>query len=173
MEETIALIEQIIAEHKSLRQRVQILEQTANDTEAMAGLDKTRDTFVPGRFDQQQGLKDLQEMLINIDHGLAEHFNREETALLAAFERHGDSELAEQLRSLLLEHEDLRNRFKRSQEHVNELARNTQSRHLWEASANDMRAHLSHTRELLEAHAETEQELLHNLRQRLKQVQQS
>jgi len=173
MEETISLIEQIIAEHKSLRRRVQILEQAANDVEAIAGLDKTRDAFVPGRFDQHRGLKDLQEMLINIDRGLAEHFNREETALLAAFEKYGDRELAEQLRSLLLEHEDLRNRFTRSQEHANELASHTLSRHLWEASANDMRAHLSHTRKLLEAHAEIEQELLHTLRQRLKREQQS
>jgi len=167
MEEALALIEKIIEEHKSIMQGVQSLEQAASDAEAMVGLDKGKETFMPGRFGQEQGLQKLQKALEAIDRGLRAHFNREETALLTVFEKHGNKELASALRSLLLEHEDLRNRLAHSKKHVAELVSGGLSRHLWEASAHDMRAHISHTRKLLEAHAEIEQELFHKLRTEL------
>ena len=167
MEEALALIEKIIEEHKSIMQGVQSLEQVASDAEAMVGLDKGKETFMPGRFGQEQGLQKLQKTLEAIDQGLRAHFSREETALLTVFEKHGNKELASALRSLLLEHEDLRNRLAHSKKHVAELVSGGLSRHLWEASAHDMRAHISHTRKLLEAHAEIEEELFHKLRTEL------
>ena len=167
MEETLALIEKIVEEHKSIMQGVQTLEQAASDTEAIVGLEKAKETFMPGRLEQEQGLKKLQASLEVIDQGLRAHFNREETALLSVFEKHGNKELASALRSLLLEHEDLRNRLAHSKKHVAELVSGGLSRHLWEASAHDMRAHISHTRKLLEAHAEIEEELFHKLRTEL------
>jgi len=167
MEEALALIEEIIEEHKSIMQGAQTLEQVASDAEAMVGLEKAKETFMPGRFEQEQGLKKLQASLEAIDQGLRAHFNREETGLLVVFEKHGNKELASALRSLLLEHEDLRNRLAHSKKHVAELVSGGLSRHLWEASAHDMRAHISHTRKLLEAHAEIEQELFHRLRTEL------
>jgi hypothetical protein len=72
------------------------------------------------------------------------------------------------LHSIFLEHIDLRSRLVHSQKHVAELASGSMARHHWEASAHDMRAYISHTRKLLEAHAEIEQELLQELRDRLK-----
>ena len=72
------------------------------------------------------------------------------------------------LNSLLLEHEDLRNRLVHAKEHVTELISGGLARHQWEASANDMRAHLSHTRKLLEAHAAIEHELFVSMREHLK-----
>ena len=167
MEEALALIEEIIEEHKSIMQGAQTLEQTASDAEAMVGLEKAKETFMPGRFEQEQGLKKLQASLEAIDQGLRAHFNREETGLLDVFEKHGNKELASALRSLLLEHEDLRNRLAHSKKHVAELVSGGLSRQVWEASAHDMRAHISHTRKLLEAHAEIEQELFHRLRTEL------
>ena len=167
MEEALALIEEIIEEHKSIMQGAQTLEQTASDAEAMVGLEKAKETFMPGRFEQEQGLKKLQASLEAIDQRLRAHFNREETGLLDVFEKHGNKELASALRSLLLEHEDLRNRLAHSKKHVAELVSGGLSRQVWEASAHDMRAHISHTRKLLEAHAEIEQELFHRLRTEL------
>jgi len=167
MEEALALIEKIIEEHKMIKQGAQNLEQAANDAEAIADLEKAKDAFMPGRLGQGGGLRKLQEMLETIDKGLQAHFDREETGLVAAFEKHGSKELVSALRSLLLEHEDLRNRLAHSKEHIAELITGGLSRHLWEASAHDMRAHISHTRKLLEAHAEIEQELLHKLRAQL------
>ena len=169
MEEALALIEKIIEEHKIIMQRVQTLERVASDAEAVIGFEKARDAFMPGRFEQELGLQELQESLETIDKGLRGHFKREETGLLTAFERHGNKELASALHSLLLEHEDLRDRLAHSKKHVAELIGGGLSRHLWEASAHDMRAHISHTRKLLEAHALIEEELLHKLRDQLRE----
>ena len=60
MEEALALINKIIDEHKVIIGRVQSLEQAANDASVLVGLEKARDTFVPGRLDQKQGLQKLQ-----------------------------------------------------------------------------------------------------------------
>lgn len=166
MEEALALIDKIIEEHKTIIRRVQTLEQVANDAEAIAGFEKAKEAFMPGRFDQKQGLQKLQELLETTEQGLQAHFNREETALLSAFEKHGNKNLASDFRSLLLEHEDLKNRFVHSRKHLAELT-GGMSRHVWEASAYDMRAYISHTRKLLEAHAEIEQKLLQTLRRQL------
>ena len=167
MEEALVLIEKVIEEHKSIMQGVQTLEQAASDAEAIVDLEKAKETFMPGRFEQEKGLQKLQESLEAIDRGLRAHFDREETGLMDVFEKHGNKELASALRSLLLEHEDLRNRLAHSKKHIAELVSGGLSRHLWEASAHDMRAHISHTRKLLEAHAEIEQELFHKLRTEL------
>jgi len=172
MKEALALIKKIIEEHKIIIRGVQTLEQVANDAEAIEGMEKAKEAFIPGRFEQKRGLQKLQEMLQTTEQGLQAHFNREETALLTAFEKHGDKELASDLHSLLLEHEDLRNRFAHAKQHVAELTSGGLSRHLWEASAHDMRAHISHTRKLLEAHAEIEQRLLQRLRSKLVEKEQ-
>lgn len=166
-EEAIALIDQIIEEHKAIFQRVQTLEQVANDAQAMLGLEKAKEVFMPGRLEEKESLQKMEELLETTDQGLRAHFDREETRLLTAFEKYGDKKLVSALRSLLLEHEDLRNRFSHSREHVAELISGESSRHMWGASAHDMRAHISHTRKLLEAHARTELELLRILRSEL------
>ena len=121
--EVLALIEKIIEEHKLITQRVQTLEQVANDAEAIVDLEKAKDAFMPGRVENKQGLKNLEELLEVIDQGIQAHFNREEAGLLTAFEEYGDKELSSSLSSLLLEHEDLRNRLSHSKKHVAELSR--------------------------------------------------
>ena len=122
---------------------------------------------MPGRFDQATELKKVEELVNQIDQGLQAHFDREETALLVAFEEQGDKELASAFRSLLLEHNDLRNRLTHTKNHLAQLASGELSRHHWEATAHDIRAHISHTRRLLEAHAEVEQELFLSLHEKL------
>ena len=168
MEEALAVIEQIIDEHKVISQRFQAAEQIANDAEALAGFDKAKEAFMPGRLAQQPGLQELQASLAKIEQGLHRHFHLEETSLPGVVGKYGDEEVKSDLRSLLLEHKDLINRIAHSKKHVAELVEGNLSRHLWEASAHDMRAYITHTRKLLEAHAEIEQELLHKLLNRLK-----
>ena len=167
MDETLALIDKIIAEHRVVFKGFQNLEEILNDFDAISGMEKAKEAFMPGRLDQKESLKKLQESLETIDQGLQAHFNREETALLAAFEKHGDRKLVSALNALILQHEDLRNRFAHSKKHVAELLGGGLARHKWEASAHDMRAHISHTRKLLEAHAAGEQPLLVELRRQL------
>ena len=167
MTEALALVEKIIEEHQQITRGFQTLEQVANDTSAMRGLEAGSEVFMPGRFDQGQGLQKLAESLETIEQGLQAHFNREETSLPTAVETYGTEELVSALRSLLQAHENLRNRLVHSKKSVAELTGGGLSRHVWEASAHDMRAYLSHTRKLLEAHAMDEQKLLHKLRDRL------
>ena len=166
--EVLSLIKKIIVEHKATAERGQTLEQVANDVEALSGLEKAKEAFVPGRFDQKQGLQKLQELLESIDRGLQAHFNREETALLTAFEQYGDRKLVSALHSLLLEHEELKHRFVYSRNHVTELISGELSRHVWEASAHDIRAYISHTLKLLGAHAGREEKLLLTLQEQLR-----
>ena len=125
------------------------------------------ETFVPGRLDQKKSLEKLEDMVQTMGDWLEKHFNREETALLKAIEKHGDSKFLTALNSLLLEHADLKNRMTHTRSHVAELAGGGMAAHQWAASAGDMRAHMNHTRKLLEAHAGIENELFHELRQHL------
>jgi iron-sulfur cluster repair protein YtfE (RIC family) len=168
MENDLAVIEKVIAEHKTIRQRVHKLEQVANDTEAMAGFEEAKEAFMPGRLDQKQGLSELKDTLGAIEEGLQKHFHFEEISLPTVVDRHGDEELKSSLQSILLEHADLRNRLNHSKNHAAELASGNMARHRWEAAAHDMRAYISHTRKLLETHAGIEQTLLQELRKRLK-----
>ena len=167
MKAAITLIEQVIEEHKTVFQRLKTLEQVADDAEALKGFEEAQELFMPGWFDQKKKLERLEEIVNMVDEGLQAHFDREETALLAAFKEQGDRELADSFQSLLLEHKDLRNRLAHTKNHVSQLTGGKLSRHHWQATAHDMRAHISHTRKLLEAHAELEQELFFSLRQKL------
>jgi hypothetical protein len=164
MKRTLALIEQVLEEHKTIFER---LDQVANDAEALHNIEEAKEAFMPGRFDQKRGLEKLKDVVNLVDEGLQAHFNREETAMLAAFEEQEDQELSSAFHSLILEHEDLRNRLASTKDHIYKLTNGDLSRHHWDASAYDMRAHLSHTRKLLEAHAEVEQELMRLLRHRM------
>ena len=171
MEEVIALIDKIIEEHKTIFQEFQTLEQIANDAGAIIGLDKAKEKFMPGRFEKKQGLEELEKLLNKSEQGIQSHFKREEAALLNAFEKHGDRKLASALHALLIEHKNLTDRLIYSKQDVAKLMSGDLSRGLWEATGYDMRAYLSHTRRLLETHAEMEQELLRTLRSELTGIQ--
>ena len=167
MEEVLSLIDKIIEEHKTIIGRLKTLEQVANDAEAIVGFDKAKQVFMPGRLEQKEGLQELEDLLDKMFRGIRAHFKREETVLLTAFERYGDKNMASSLRSLLLEHDDLRSRMAHSKKHVAQLTGGKLSRQVWEATAYDIRAHISHTRKLMEAHAEIEKELFLTLRKQL------
>ena len=167
MNETLAIINQILEEHKVIIRQALNLEQVANDAETIVTLNKASETFMPGRLEHNQAFQKLQELHVKVEEGLKKHFNREENQLLAAFQNHGDESLLETMQTLLLEHKDIKNRLDQEKKYMVELFSGKLSRHLWEATAYDMRAHIAHTRRLLEAHAEIEQELLHTLRNEL------
>ena len=171
LEEVLALIEQIIKEHKAIMEGVQTLEQVANDTDAITGLEIAKGTFMPGRFDEKEHLQKMQEQLETIATGVQAHFESEETRLVAAFEKYGDERLVSALHNLLLEHEDIRNRFANSRNQVSELINGDLSRQIWEANAHDVRAYITHTRRLLGTHAGFEHELLLALQKELRQEQ--
>lgn len=168
MEEALALIDQLIEEHKQILQRFQTAEQIANDAVTILELDKAKEDFVPGRFgDQRQGLQNLQESLEAIEKGLQRHFDHEETGLLTVFEQHRGGMLASGLRVLLLEHQEIKDRIAESKKEVAELVSGDLSREVREGRAWGVRVYLSHTRKLIQAHAQSEQELFYKLRTEL------
>lgn len=58
-------------------------------------LEDASEGFIPSRLeDYQQKAAHLEQELLEIDKALEHHFDREETALLKAFERHGLPQLA-------------------------------------------------------------------------------
>lgn len=168
MVDILDLIEQLIAEHKILSEKTLSLENAVNDARLISDLTQARDTFVPGRFDQTEKLKVMEGMLNSIDIWLEKHFNREETVLLQAVEQYGDMQLTESLNKLLFEHSDLRYRIAHSKKRVAELLSGSLHQHVWNASANDARSYLSHTRTLLETHAGMENRLFSEIRRKIK-----
>jgi hypothetical protein len=171
MEEALALLDQLIEEHKQIRQRIQTTEQVANDTVAILELDKAKEDFMPGRFSNQK--QDLQNLLVSletVEKGLQAHFGREENRLLVILQKHGGERLTSGLRILFLEHGELQNRIAESKKEVAELAASGLSREVGEGKAWGIRVYISHTRKLIEVHAQSEEELFHKLRAELKQA---
>ncbi len=168
VEEVLAVIKKIIEEHKQIIERARVLEQVTNDASALLGLDIAREDFVPGRLDdQKQHLQNWQESLKLIDQGIQAHFDREETGLLTASEKHGGEMLTSALRALLFEHEELRDRLAKLKKDVAELVTGGSSREVWQGMAWGVRSYQAHTRKLFEVHARSEQRLLRSLRSRL------
>ena len=169
MEEAIALINQLIEEHKQIVRRFQTAESIASDAGALVAMDEAKDDFVPGRFgSQKQSLQSLKESLEMVAQGLQEHFDREERGLLALFKKYGGEMMASGLRVLLLEHQELKDRIAESEKEVAELIEAKLSREVQEGKAWGVRVYMGHTRKLIEAHAQSEQELFHELRAKLK-----
>lgn len=171
MEDVAALIDKLIEEHKVILGDFRALEQVTNDATAIMSLDKAREAFVPGRFDKGQGLKKIEAQLDLVDKGLRAHFQREETTLLAAFEKYGGRTLVSALRELLLEHESIRERLVGSKRHLDELIAGKVSRYVWEASAHDMCAHIIHSRKLIQTHTENERRLFVKLKKQFKKAE--
>ncbi|MFC2007278.1 hemerythrin domain-containing protein [Chloroflexota bacterium] len=167
MDETIELIAQLIEEHKIINKTTQDLEREVNDVDIGDELDRAKEAFVPGRFQQKEGLLRLKELLEAADKRIETHFNREETSLLIAFERNAVGNLVSELRSLLSEHGVLREQMVHTKELVAELVGGELSHQSWEAKANDLRAYISRNHKLLLNHARKELEIFLKIKSQL------
>jgi iron-sulfur cluster repair protein YtfE (RIC family) len=156
MPTTVELIDQLIVEHRMFHERAANLEQVANDAHLLDGIDEAKETFTATSPGARGNLDKLESLIDDIAPWLDRHFGREETILLKAVKEKGSQEMVNAFNALLLEHTDLRTRVKQTKEQIETLKSGALARHRWEAGANDIRDHLSHTRTLLEAHAERE-----------------
>ena len=164
MTTTIELIDQLIAEHKIFAERTENMERVANDAHLLDGLDEAKGAFTATTPGKSGNLAKLESLLQDISPWLNRHFDREETILLKAVKERGTQDIVNRFNALLLEHTDLRARIKQSEDQIASLKSGAMARHRWEASANDIRDHLAHTRELLEAHAGMENILFAEMR---------
>ncbi len=165
-DELVAAIDRILAEHKTIMREFQTVDRVANDSEALAKINKAKDAFMPGGLNGKNAITQLQQVFNELYQGLRAHFNFEETELLKALQKIGDPDLVKALHDLLLEHHDLRDRLAQAQQDIERLRSGGLDRQVWEASGYDMRAHLTHTHKLLQAHADLEQDLLLGLKKK-------
>lgn len=168
MESTLELIDQLIAEHKSLGEKTKSLKKTTNDATLISNLKQAKNEFAEGDGSPTVDLKRLDQMLEEIETWLGKHFSREESVLLPAVQQHSDERLVTALNSLLFEHSDLRDRMVHSRKRVDELRDWSLPQDIWYSRAGDLRAYISHTIKLIETHAARENHLLNELRRYLK-----
>ena len=170
MTEAQAIVEQILDEHKQIHADFKNLGQVSGDIEAAATLqaDKTKDYFVPRSLDDQgRGLTHWKEMLASIDNGLKAHFQKEETALTAAFEREGTPELAEALRELMAEHAEINRHVAKLLKDADDIASGGAKIEVWEGRGWGMKYNIEQLQKQIGAHAERERELLGRMKTHL------
>ncbi len=173
MKETIALIDQILDEHNRIHRDLHRLERVSSDVDALTELesDKTKSYFVVRTADgREQGLQQWQEALEAIDEGLRAHFQREETLLAEAFQKHGNRELVLALDNVLHEHDELRDRVAKLRKDAADLVAGGLRVEVWEANGWGMRVNIDRIRALIESHAGSEQRLLNTLRTELQKA---
>jgi len=170
---TLALIDQILDEHNRIHQDLHSLERVSSDLDALVELDsdRTKSYFVARTPNGRgKGLQQWQDALEAIDKGLRAHFHREETLLSEAFQKHGNTELASALDTLLREHDDLRGRVAKLRKDAADLAAGGLRVEVWEANGWGMRVNIDRIRALIESHASSEQRLLNTLRSELQKA---
>jgi iron-sulfur cluster repair protein YtfE (RIC family) len=168
MDTTLQLLDQLIAEHKSLGDKTKSLEKTTNDTTLISNLKQTKEEFTEGDGAPTVDLKKLDHMLEEIETWLGKHFSREESVLLPAVKEFGNDRLVTALNSLLFEHSDLRDRMVHSRRRLDELKDWSLPQNIWYSRAGDLRVYIVHTIKLIETHSAMENHLLNEFRRYLK-----
>ncbi len=170
MDETLQLINQLIAEHRKISQKTESIEKAANDISLLSDLKAAGVTAASGDRTGSHNLPELEKMLESIDTWLEKHFKHEETILLPAVAKQGDEKLITALNSILFEHSDLRDRLSLSRKRVSELSGGSLSPELWNAGVRDMKLQINHSRKLLETHAAKENHFFTELRRHLRKA---
>jgi len=163
MTETLAILEQILDEHKDIHENFQALGQVSGDIEAAARLqsDKTKDYFVPKSLDDHgRGLARWKEILEAIAVGLKAHFHKEETALAEAFKRDGTPELEAALNELLAEHDAINKHVAKLLKDADDIASGGAMIEVWEGTGWGMKTNIQRLQDQISAHAERERVLL-------------
>ncbi len=167
MDNPVALIDGLLEDHANIVRDVEGLEQACSDATALTHLSQADKDFSPGRLDKAEGLKKLQDVVTKCQAGVAEHFTKEETALLEVFKKHGNEDQMSQFHTLLKQHQELKERFAEAKNRADQLASGEILGGNWNAAANDLLTYMNRTRKLIEEHASTEHSLFRTLRNNL------
>jgi hypothetical protein len=170
MQDIVAVIDKIIEEHKILLAQAVQLENITNDASAMMAMAKSKEVFVPGRYNQINTLNIFENLRIKIQEGLFAHFNREETSLLDAILEYGNQNFISGLKKLLAEHNNFKVNLESLKNETDELINGELSRAMWETKAYDLRAHISEMHRILHQHAQNEQTLLNDIRKEVTEL---
>jgi hemerythrin-like domain-containing protein len=136
----------------------------------LSGLKDAGDTIVRGEVLPDPDLKNLAQILNILASWLEAHFIREETALRQAVINYGNNRFVAALDSLLFEHDEIRDRLVSARAHIEELLGGSLDQVRREAAVRDLKAHLEHSRKLLETHAAKENHFLAEMRRHLQKT---
>ena len=161
MDNPVEIIDKMLEDHATIVQETQ---GACSDATALANLSQADKDFSPGRLDRAEGIKKLQDTITKCETGVAEHFSKEETALLEVFKKHGNDDQMSQFHTLLKQHRELKDRFAEASSRVNKLVSGEITGGNWNSSANDLLTYMNKTRQLIEEHASTEHTLFRALR---------
>lgn len=161
---SVTLIDELLEEHKVILKDLEGLSQVCSDANVLKELSTADKDFSPGRLNRSESLKRVQESLAGCEQGLAVHFEREETALLEIFKRHGDEKQMSDFRTMLRQHAEITDRMAHSKKQADRLISGEISGGHWNAAANDMLTYMNKTRKLIEEHASGERQLFRTLR---------
>ena len=170
MSEALAIVDQILDEHKAIHADFKNLGQVGSDIEAAARLepDKTREFFAPkGLGGESAGLARWKASLESLDRGLKAHFHKEETALTAAFQREGTPELADSLRQLLAEHTEINKHVAKLLKDADDMASGGIMMEVWESKGWGMKVNIENLQKQIAQHAERERVLLGRMKAHL------
>ena len=167
MTDILPLIDRLIEEHKVLGEKAKTMETALNDKRLISDISQAGDTIIPGKTDQSERLKALEEMLKSIVDMIEKHFHYEETVLLQAIESHGDAELVKSLNKLLAEHADLQERLTGAKNRVIELTKGNLHRAAFDISQLEMLTSLNYTRAVFQKHATRENKLFSQIRRKI------
>lgn len=168
MSDILAIIEKVIEEHKVILADFDTLEQVVNDAGAMLAMEKSKEAFMPGRPSPREGLRKLDETRQKVTIGLEAHFNREETALLGAFQAYGRQDFTAAFLDLLNAHKVIRAELSVLKIQVTELLAEKLSRAQWETRGYEIRTRINQLHKTMANHAAEEQVLLHKAQQDVK-----
>ncbi len=164
MDNPVVLIDALLEDHANIVRDVEGLESACSDATALTHLSQADKDFSPGRLDRAEGIKKLQETISKCQAGVAEHFSKEETALLEVFKKSGNDEQMTQFNTLLTQHQGLSDRFAEAKSRVDKLVSGEITGGNWNSAANDLLTYMNKTRKDIEEHASTEHKLFRELR---------
>ena len=170
MSEALAIVEEILDDHKEIHTNFKSLGRISGDIEAAASLHtaNTKEYFVPAALDDEgRGLGRWKELLETIASGLKTHFQKEETALTEAFKREGTPELADALHRLLSEHMEINQQVAKLLKDADDIAAGGARIEVWEGTGWGMKTNIQRLQERIAAHAEGERQLLGRMKTHL------
>jgi hemerythrin len=163
----ISMIDEILDAHQVKLAKLVNLETALNDSQIADGLEETLVTLeIKDR--QQENLPYIKSLFDDLLQWLTNHFAYEEKLLDVVTRHCEDTQIVIDYNTLLRDHKDLLQRLRYEKEMLEDLFKNRKSSYIWLANASDLKAHVSATKMVVEAHAASEEQLLQQFRQYFK-----
>jgi hemerythrin len=162
MTDQLAIINQVISEHHSIRSHIRLVGDSLNDIEALFSLQKAHASWAQASIQDLLSKKQqLQQVLSLIDEGLRNHFTYEEKFLSSLF---GEA----LTKALKFEHHEIVKQIEKARKIVDEtnLERISQKDKL--SSKSRLQQVISNVCQSIEQHANLEEQILGMLRKSLK-----